>query len=901
MYYWYQNQQLVLLFVCSAVGIRWSDAFLAGGASVWAGSRTCDGSMALKSEVSESTLSMDDLAREWAARNSASDTITNGASSSVPASSTTTMAPPRESSSDSHASDTMSDLAREWATRNSGSDSINGAASAVRSSSVTAAPPSESSSEPAPASAMADLAREWEARNRGSDTIEGTARSTVPLTSLKDSVEVQTPSPAATVPETTPPSEVSERSEPEPEPATQSFDDLSAISATEPQIYQLTSVNKGIWLDEDTGRFYEGRELAALDGEYSDRRVSQRPQDMSTPKKFETTHGGFKALKKELEYRNTVVEGEDQYALADGELVEELASQEITDATVAAVNKELSENAQLSAEERKMLEQEIELLTKPRPYPIFLAEKAAELVESQFKGWCKPFKVKNEPLNLVSKSENIASYNREGKERIVILGTGWGAAAFLKDIDTDLYKVTVISPRNHFVFTPMLAGASVGTVEYRSICQPIREINLNAQFLEATATDVDPETQLLTCQSVICDGNSCDICEFTVRYDRLIVTVGAQTNTFGIPGVREYCCFLKQVEDARRIRTAIVNCFERASLPSLTDEEREHDLTFAVIGAGPTGIEFAAELRDFIEQDGPKYYPYLVKYIRIKVLVSSSTILRPFDKSLQDEAIAQMNRAPRIKDPAVRNLLPPRFKLTELLFDSAVKEITEKTIILKDGSVIPYGLAVWAAGNGPVPLTLHVIEGLGKEQEKDQDVARGRIAVDPWMRAVGGKGKILSFGDCSCICQGGQQLPATAQVASQQGEYLAGILNRNFDLCPPEPTNLLEKGILAPPMRDPKKKAILSDRIAGLSTKNDEYAKPFQFLNLGILAYTGGGSALAQVETTPEVPPVLGSGKIGNLLWRSVYLSKQVSWRNRLLVLNDWTKKQLFGRDITRV
>ena len=195
------------------------------------------------------------------------------------------------------------------------------------------------------------------------------------------------------------------------------------------------------------------------------------------------------------------------------------------------------------------------------------------------------------------------------------------------------------------------------------------------------------------------------------------------------------------------------------------------------------------------------------------------------------------------------------------------------------------------------PLTLQVVEGLGAEQAKEQDVARGRIAVDPWMRAIGGNGKILAFGDCSCICQGGQQLPATAQVASQQGEYLASVMNRKYDLNPP---SKLPDGILPPPMLDPKQKKV-SDRIAGISTKSVEYAKPFQFLNLGILAYTGGGSALAQVETAPEIPPVLGSGKVGNFLWRSVYLSKQVSWRNRLLVLNDWTKKQLFGRDITRV
>lgn len=313
---------------------------------------------------------------------------------------------------------------------------------------------------------------------------------------------------------------------------------------------------------------------------------------------------------------------------------------------------------------------------------------------------------------------------------------------------------------------------------------------------------------------------------------------------------------------------------------------------------GPTGIEFAAELRDFVEQDGVRYYPNLVKYIRIKVIVSSSTVLAPFDKSLQQQAIQQMNRAPRIEDPTLRSLLPPRFKLTELLFESRVKEVTEKTILLQDGTAIPYGLAVWAAGNGPIPLTLHLIEALGEEQAKEQGVARGRIAVDPWMRVTGGEGKILAFGDCSCICQGGQQLPATAQVASQQGEYLASIMNRKFDLNPP--TLLSAAGILPPPMIDPKK-SVLSDRIAGLATKNIQYAKPFQFLNLGILAYTGGGSALAQVETAPQAPPVLGWGAAGNVLWKGIYLSKQVSWRNRLLVLNDWTKQQLFGRDITRV
>lgn len=423
----------------------------------------------------------------------------------------------------------------------------------------------------------------------------------------------------------------------------------------------------------------------------------------------------------------------------------------------------------------------------------------------------------------------------------------------------------------------------------------VLQINRKANYLEATATEIDPKTKTVTCESVVCDGNSCEIEDFTVEYDRLVVTIGAQTNTFGIPGVREYCCYLKQVEDAQRIRTAIVNCFERANLPSLTDEQRVNDLTFAVIGAGPTGIEFAAELRDFIEQDGPKFYPNLLKHVRIKVIEASPTVLAPFDQQLQEEAIRVMNRAVEIKDPTVSNLLPERFKLTELMLEQSVKEVTDKSIILNSGEEIKYGLAVWAAGNGPLPLTLQLLESLGGEQAAEQEIARGRLAIDPWMRVIGTEGSIMAFGDCSCITQG--QLPATAQVAAQQGEYLANILNKQFDMSPKR-----VEGLFPPPKRHEGTLSGLSDAIANFALiSNGDYAKPFQYLDLGILAYTGGGSALAQVTPAPNAPSIKGKGKFGNTVWRGVYLSKQVSWRNRVLVLNDWIKRQVFGRDITRV
>lgn len=307
------------------------------------------------------------------------------------------------------------------------------------------------------------------------------------------------------------------------------------------------------------------------------------------------------------------------------------------------------------------------------------------------------------------------------------------------------------------------------------------------------------------------------------------MTIGAKTNTYGIPGVEEHCFFLKQVEDARRIRTTLVNCFERAHLPNLTDDERKHILTFVVIGAGPAGVEFAAELRDFIEQDGPRYYPSLLKFVRIKVVEATHTILAPFKKSLQEEAVRQLDREFTIRDPKIRDLLPERIKFTELLLDSSVKEIRDDSIELNGGRVIKYGLAVWAAGNGPLPLTLQMIDALGEEQKAEQSAARGRIAVDPWLRAIGGNGRIFAYGDCSCITAQ-KQLPATAQVALQQGEFLAKLLNRGYNPSPP----LTKDGLLLPPIRDPRHGIEMDEVIAGIATETTDFAKPFQFLNLGM-------------------------------------------------------------------
>jgi NADH dehydrogenase FAD-containing subunit len=307
------------------------------------------------------------------------------------------------------------------------------------------------------------------------------------------------------------------------------------------------------------------------------------------------------------------------------------------------------------------------------------------------------------------------------------------------------------------------------------------------------------------------------------------------------------------------------------------------------VGAGPTGVEFASELRDFIEEDGTKYYSQLLKYVQIKIIEASPSILAPFDESLREAAAAALTRKTSTKNSNDLDMLPE--DLTELIINKKVELITEDSIKLNDGQSIPYGLAVWAGGIGPLPITLSIINAIGGRQLDAQKVARGKIAVDPWLRAINGNGRIFALGDCTCTQ--GACLPTTAQVAAQEGEFLAHLLN-TANL-----TAEFEQGTLLLPPRKDDRHSHLSESIASLTTKSSDFAAPFQFLDMGILAYTGQGSALAQVQA--DQTRIKAKGNVGFGLWRSVYFMKQASMRNRFLVGIDWTKAKLFGRDITLI
>jgi len=478
------------------------------------------------------------------------------------------------------------------------------------------------------------------------------------------------------------------------------------------------------------------------------------------------------------------------------------------------------------------------------------------------------------------------------RKRVVVLGSGWGAHALMKVADTDVLDVTVVSPRNYFLFTPMLPSACVGTVEFRSLVETVKVSNPLVSFLAAEVVNIDQERKVLTCAATtdpygdpaasgdsaltfkddIGDGGGSSRETFEVEYDYCVVAVGERPATFGVPGVRENCVFLKEIGDAAALRRRIVQCFESASIPGATDAEIRSALSFVVVGGGATGVEFAGTLADFVRSDLAARYPSVADKAVVTLLQSQSTVLTQFSAGLQSAAISALEGA------GVNVRLSVR-----------VSEVKSSSAIIKtaEGKVeeIAFGMCVWSAGLSSRPLTERLVKDGGDAQARYQRSTGSRkLAVDPWLRVVGST-DVLALGDCSLLF--GAPLPATAQVAAQEGAYVARLLN---DAAFVGQGGVFSRPPAAAPI--PWLSALSKTPDLGLPIT------PFHFLSLGLLAYVGDDRALTQFELGKSNRlRYEASGRFAFLLWKSVYVTKQVSFRNRVLILFDWLKTRVFGRD----
>jgi NADH dehydrogenase len=325
---------------------------------------------------------------------------------------------------------------------------------------------------------------------------------------------------------------------------------------------------------------------------------------------------------------------------------------------------------------------------------------------------------------------------------IVVLGGGFGGVPATRELErlvgwrSDV-EITLVSRDNFFVLTPLLFEACTGTLELRHCAQPIRPALRRARFVEATVEDVDVEQQVV--HAVAAEGASYDL-----RYDHLVVALGATTNESLIPG-SEHAFTFKTMADALVLRNHLIERFERAD--AATDvTQRRRLLTVVVIGGGLVGVELLGELTAFAD-DVLRYYPRLRRdEVCFHLFEAGPRVLPEVDAKLAESATRVLRRRGadiRAATP-VRALAPERVMLAEETIEAA-------TIVLAAG-IVP----------NEVALRMPVAHD-----------ARGRISVDTAMRSTSHP-SVWALGDCAAIPgPDGKTYPALAQHATREATQVA--------------------------------------------------------------------------------------------------------------------------------
>lgn len=521
--------------------------------------------------------------------------------------------------------------------------------------------------------------------------------------------------------------------------------------------------------------------------------------------------------------------------------------------------------------------------------------------------------------------EHTTAFNESDsqKERVVILGSGWGGYTISRRLSPKSFSPIVISPRSYFVFTPLLTDAASGSLDFSNIVEPVRDSRATVDFIQAAARAIDLKNKTILCEATVVKSGVTETPRthaedrqvdegpetisqhavkeqreweqgetFEVPYDKLVISVGAVSRTFGTPGVRENAMFFRDIGDAKRVKRRVRECFELAVLPTTTAEMKKSLLHFAIVGAGPTGTELAASLRDFISQDLMTLYPALKGIPQISLYDVAPQVLSMFDKSLSQYAMDTMkSEGIDIKTSHhVKSLrwgppgAPPPY------------EVDPKrclTLTTEEEGEVGVGMCVWATGNAMtkfISQSLGAIDafpkdsiqtidtGSGSDTSADQSSWKfrkvpkvGALLVDGHLRVQlendAGHTAVLkdvfALGDNAMPETGAP--PATAQATYQEAKWLADRLN-NKDLG--------EK-------------------------------PPFSFRNLGTMAYIGSERALMQIPHDTDglrkkyLPEGI-TGRTARLVWNTAYITMSISWRNKLRVAFRWALNRLFGRDISR-
>ena len=376
---------------------------------------------------------------------------------------------------------------------------------------------------------------------------------------------------------------------------------------------------------------------------------------------------------------------------------------------------------------------------------------------------------------------------------------------------------TIVSPENFMLFTPLLPEAASGTLEPRHTVVPLRAMCPHAELLLGAATAVDLDARTATIAT--------DAGEQLVHWSDLVLALGAVPRTVPVPGLAEHGRSFKSLGEAIALRNHVLRELEAAD-GELDEAALRERLTFVFVGAGYAGVEALAELSDLAD-DAIRFYPGLRDTPRRWVLVDAAPKILPDIPS-------------RLGDYAAREL---EKRGVEIHVGTTLASVSEREVVLGDGTRIPARTLVWTAGVRPHPLLREI--GLPLDET-------GRVEVDRFLR-VRGHEHVWALGDCARVPNTRAELPdpPTCQHALRQSRRLA-------------------KNILGEP-------------------------QPYGYRMLGQVATLGRYKGIA------DVLGIRLRGFPGWFVTRSYHLYQLPLLSRKLRVVVDWTVALLFKRDVVEL
>jgi NADH dehydrogenase len=402
------------------------------------------------------------------------------------------------------------------------------------------------------------------------------------------------------------------------------------------------------------------------------------------------------------------------------------------------------------------------------------------------------------------------------RHRVVVIGSGFGGLFAAKRLKRAGVDVTLISRTTHHLFQPLLYQVATGILSEGEIAPATREVlrrRKNVQVLLGEVTAIDLATRTVT--SVAGE------LETVTPYDSLIVAAGATTSYFGHDEFAADAPGLKSIDDALDIRRRVLSAFEFAELTP-DPAERDEWLTFAVIGAGATGVEMAGQISELARRTLARDYRGIdPRRSRILLIDAMDDVLGTFGTKLSAKAAAQLEKLG-----------------IQVWLNEKVVDVDDRGLTVEDHSGHRTRIAartiVWAAGVKASSLTGTLAEQSGAELDRG-----GRIKVRPDC-SLPGHPEVFVIGDMMSL----NDYPGVAQVAMQQGKYVADQIDRR------------------------------------LRRKPDQ--KPFSYFDKGSMA------TISRFRAVASIGPLRFGGFVAWVLWLVIHVMYLVGFKNRVTTVLHW-------------